>query len=242
MDRINKKNTEERGTREHREKLDRTNEPQRAKSLKDREAWNAVWQAKLAESGVSEALLPHNSTEATLLHNSTEAADIVEKAATSGNLVARLAVGTYYIGMCSRPVAQEAWKWANRKKPKSRLLSSVLMKGDTPPAIPWKKGRARVPGAGLSDGELQGLGFEYQTLYTTSLIGNALVVEAMLHERYQHLPLGSAHLWRRAIPSPRGLEILGRHAADLGAHVVYFTYSTVVGCELAAGHLVVNGK
>ena len=33
-----------------------------------------MWQAKLAESGVPEALRLHNSTEATLLHNSTEAA------------------------------------------------------------------------------------------------------------------------------------------------------------------------
>ena len=112
-------------------------------------------------------------------------------------------------------------------------MTSVLMKGDTPPAIPWKKGRAWVPGSGLTNCELQGLGFQYETLYTTSFIGNALVVEAMLQERFQHLQLGSSRLWRRAIPQPRSLKLLERSATDLGEHVVYFTYTTAVRGELA---------
>ena len=113
------------------------------------------------------------------------------------------------------------------------------MKGDTPPAIPWKKGRAWVPGSGLTNCEPFGFGFrfglafQYETPYTTSLIGNALVVEAMLQERFQHLQLGSSRLWRRAIPQPGSLKWLERSRTDLGEHVVYFTYTTAVRGELA---------
>ena len=74
--------------------MDRHNERQNKRGLKRQEAFNAVWQANLAESGVPESLL---------LYNSPEATHIVEKVVTSGNLVARFEVGTGYLGFCSRP-------------------------------------------------------------------------------------------------------------------------------------------
>ena len=106
---------------ENRGKLrERANE----KNKKDREARRGEVEARWVASGALEPLL---------LYDSKEAKDIVEKAAKSFGLTARLDKGTGYLGMTPRAVGKEALAWANRRATRSWGSGSVLAKGYTPP-------------------------------------------------------------------------------------------------------------
>ena len=115
-----------------------------------------------------------------------------------------------YFGTTSLPLEKEALRFLVQgyypPKPGSMFKGNraVLKKGQIEPPQgtgQWK--REWHEGANFFALELKDhFTFQYKKIWGSSYLGNGLVIESLLHQHFQPLPLGTQRLWRRHVEFP----------------------------------------